>query len=92
MQAPTASAIMVVELSVQRTASAAARMRSSVPGPAVRKSMKVSSGPPGSAAMAASASPTPVPERREVVARKRTPCVPWASRRNRVSASQSPSR
>ena len=61
----------------------------SMPGPAVRKSTKVSNPPSPACAMAASASAMKRPERREVAASQRTPCERCASRRKAVSRSQS---
>ena len=64
-------------------ASAAAKICGSVPAPAVRKSTNVSSPPSPLAAMAASASPMKLPDRREVAASQRIPCERWASCRKR---------
>ena len=89
MQAPTASEIMVVESSVHRTASAAGenpRERAGARGAEIDEGLEPAV---RLAAMAASASPMKAPERREVVASQRMPCSRWASRRNRVSCSQS---
>ena len=80
---------MLVELSVQRMASASAKIcaeRARAGGAEIDEGLNAAV---RLAAIAASASPMKAPERREVVASQAMPCERWASRRKPVSRSQS---